>query len=168
MRRRRSPQEKQTVSHVQHPPNAELEKLNATGLELADLGQDIRGRKVIDPSGLEIGHVSNLFIDRGERKVRMVEIHSGGFLGLGGRHVLLPVDCIVSVTSDLVAIKEVRERVANSPAYDPDLIEEPTPDYWEPFYGYYGLAPFWGGGYLYPRFPQERDAPDANAAAHAH
>jgi hypothetical protein len=29
----------------------------------------------------------------------------------------------------------------------------PTREYWEPFYGYYGLSLYWGNGYLYPGFP---------------
>lgn len=153
------------MNNVQRPPHAELEKLSDTSLELADPAQDIRGRKVIDPKGLEIGHVNTLFIDTNERKVRMLEIRSGGVLGIGERHVLLPVDCIVGVTKDIVRIKEVRERVVKSPAYDPNLIAEPTQDYWEPFYGYYGLTPYWGSSYLYPRYPQEHEEADAHTAA---
>jgi sporulation protein YlmC with PRC-barrel domain len=127
-----------------------LEKLKDTSLALADPDQDIIGRKVIDREGVEIGHVSNLFIDEDLRKVRMLEIRAGGMLGLGERHFLLPVDAVTSVDSDDVHVNETQDRISRSPAYDPSLIAAPTPEYWEPFYGYYGLSPYWGMGYRYP------------------
>jgi sporulation protein YlmC with PRC-barrel domain len=143
----------------QQPPNdLILAKLKDTGLSLADRDQDIRGRKVVDLHGEEIGHVSSLFIDQDERKVRMLEIRAGGFLGFGDRHVLLPVDAITNVTEGEVRVSETRERIVQSPVYDPALVEAPTPQqYWEPFYGYYGLSPYWGNGYLYPTFPMSRE-----------
>jgi sporulation protein YlmC with PRC-barrel domain len=137
----------------QQTTNSEIEKLSDTGLELEDPGQDIRNRKVVDVRNEDVGHVSALFIDRAERKVRMLEIREGGFLGFGTRHFLLPVDAITSIDAGEVHIDQTRERVVDSPAYDPTLIETPTRDYWEPFYGYYGLSPFWGSGYMYPQFP---------------
>lgn len=141
----------------QQTTNSEIEKLSDTGLELEDSAQDIRNRKVVDVHDEDVGHVSALFIDRVERKVRMLEISGGGFLGFGDHHFLLPVDAITSVDKDQVRIDQTRERVVGSPAYDPALIDAPTREYWEPFYGYYGLSPFWGSGYMYPRFPMSSD-----------
>jgi sporulation protein YlmC with PRC-barrel domain len=133
--------------------NTELRKLIDTDLDLAELGADIRGRKVLDPQGEEIGHVSALFVDEGERKVRLLEIRAGGFLGIGDRHFLLPVDAITSVGKDAVHVSETQDRVVRSPAYDPALILAPDVESWEPFFGYYGLSPYWGNGYMYPSFP---------------
>jgi sporulation protein YlmC with PRC-barrel domain len=133
--------------------DTELEKLRDTGLELADAAQDIRNYKVLDTDGEDIGHVSALFIDRDERKVRMLEVRGGGFLGLGDRHFLLPVDTITNVEKREVHINQTRARIVQSPVYDPTLVEAPTHDYWEPYYGYYGLSPYWGSGYMYPQFP---------------
>lgn len=134
----------------------ELEKLSDTGLVLADRMQDIRGHTVRDSHREEIGHVSGLFIDSELRKVRMLEIRVGGFLGIGNRHFLLPVDAITGVSHDEIAVDETRERIVASPVYDPALIVEPFEQSWEPFYGYYGLAPYWSPGYQYPQFPTSR------------
>lgn len=133
--------------------NAELKKLTDTDLDIAESGEDIRGRKVVDPQGEEIGHISALFVDEGERKVRLLEIRAGGFLGIGDRHFLLPVDAIASVGKDAVRVNETQDRVVHSPAYDPTLILAPNVESWEPFFGYYGLSPYWGNGYMYPSFP---------------
>ena len=140
------------ASQTQHEASRDIVMLKDTGLELADDAQDIRGRKVTDVHGHDIGHVSNLFIDTGERKIRMLEIRGGGFLRIGDRHVLLPIDAVTSVGKDSITVNESRERVAKSPAYDPQLIEAPQPEYWEPYYGYYGIPPYWNGGYIYPRY----------------
>lgn len=133
------------------PHDVALEKLDDTGLALADDRQDIRHRKVIDRTGAEIGHVSNLFIDPDERKVRMLEISAGGFFGLGERHFLLPVDTITQIGPHDVHVNQTREHLAGSPAYDPKLLVEPTQTAWEPFYGYYGLSPYWDAEYMNPK-----------------
>ena len=65
------------------------------------------------------------------RKVRMLQVRAGGFLGLGERHFLIPMGAVASVDQN-------REHVLNSPAYDPNLIPVPMSECWEPFYGYYG------------------------------
>ncbi len=140
------------MNETLRPNNTPLEKLKDTGLELADRSQDIRGRKIVDASGTDIGHISGLFIDEGERKVRMLEVSAGGFLGIGDHHVLVPVEAITSVAEDQVHVNETRDRVTHSPAYNPNIVDRPANDFWSPYYGYYGIAPYWGNGYLYPNF----------------
>jgi sporulation protein YlmC with PRC-barrel domain len=141
------------MSKQAHTSTTALEKLKDTDLTFAEESLDIRGRKVVDRSGAQIGHVSALFIDETERKIRMLEIRAGGFLELGSRHFLLPVDAVTHVSQDEVRIGETQERLEHSPVYNPALIEEPTQEHWEPFYGYYGLSPYWSSGYMYPNFP---------------
>jgi sporulation protein YlmC with PRC-barrel domain len=132
--------------------NTSLEKLKDSGLELADPSQDIRDRKIVDSNGVEIGHVSGLFIDERERKIRMLEIRVGDFLGIGGQHVLCPVDAITTVTKDQVTINQTRERLVHSPAYDPEIITAPRNEDFFPYYGYYGFSPFWNAGYQNPLY----------------
>ncbi|BDP44154.1 photosystem reaction center subunit H (plasmid) [Deinococcus aetherius] len=127
-----------------------LIRLSDTDLTLSQQGEDIRDRKVVDRHGDEIGHVSALFVDPREKRVRMLQVGAGGFLGLGERHFLLPVEAVTRVTRDEVHVDQTRERVVNSPRYDPDLIVRPNRDFWEPYYGYYGTPPFWVAGYLPP------------------
>ncbi len=123
-----------------------LVRLSDADLMLSDPSEDIRDRKVIDQHGDDIGHVSGLFVDTDEKKVRMLQVGAGGFLGLGERHFLVPVEAVSSVTKDEVRINQTRERVVNSPPYDPKLTKVPSRDLFEPYYGYYGYAPYWGGG----------------------
>ncbi|MFD1733264.1 PRC-barrel domain-containing protein [Deinococcus malanensis] len=64
-------------------PEHTLERLKDTYLSISTSEPDIRGRKVIDRNGEDVGHVEALFIDQGEKKVRILQIHAGGFLGWG-------------------------------------------------------------------------------------
>jgi len=115
-----------------------------------DPNADIRGRKVLDKNGDEVGKVDDLMIDNREHKVRLLEVESGGFLGLGETKVLIPVDAITRI-DDHVHIDHTREHVARAPRYDPDLVQDQQ--YLGSVYGHYGYGPFWGMGYSYPMYP---------------
>jgi uncharacterized protein YrrD len=121
-------------------------------LKLADERQDIRERSVVDRDGQNIGHVSDIFLDTGERKIRVLEIHAIGYFRGAERHALLPVDAITSITDDAIHIDVSHRHLVQSPAYNPRLLMPPITGAWEIFYGYYGLPPYWGNGYLYPAF----------------
>ena len=107
-----------------------LVKLTDTHLVLSDPDQDIRNRQVIGRHGEEIGHVSDLFVDKLENKLRMLQVGDGRFLGLGDRHFLVLVDAVTSVFKDDVYIDQTRENDINSPVYDLALSEAPSRDSW--------------------------------------
>ena len=128
-----------------------LVKLGDTELTVGDPNEDVRGRTVLDRNNDEIGHVDALMIDDRDTKVRFLQVAAGGFLGLGERKFLIPVDAITRIDADHVHIDQTRERVANAPVYDPTLVAEH--DYYDDLYGYYGYAPYWAPGYAYPAYP---------------
>ncbi|GAB3644505.1 PRC-barrel domain-containing protein [Glycomyces tarimensis] len=130
-----------------------LVRLGDTDLTVANEVDDVRGQTVIDRNGDETGKVDGLLIDQPERKVRFLEVSSGGFLGLGKKQVLIPVDAITRVDDTNVYIDKDREHVASGPVYDPELTPEPERPYYEDVYGHYGYMPHWGTGYVYPGFP---------------
>lgn len=115
-----------------------LVKLSDANLMLSDPTQDIRDRKVIDQDGDDIGRIIGLFVDKDQKKVRILQVAAGGFLGLGERHFLIPVEAVSSTTKDDVRINQTRECVVNSPPYDPKLTDVLNRDMFEPYYGYYG------------------------------
>ncbi len=131
-------------------PLTKLISLSDTNMSLANSADDIRGRRVFDSSGEEVGEIDDLLIDDREKRVRFMRIASGGFLGIGSQKTLIPIDAITRIDDKVVHINLMRDRVAGAPAYDPQLVTE---DYYANIYGYYGLAPFWGPGYTYPVYP---------------
>jgi sporulation protein YlmC with PRC-barrel domain len=129
-----------------------LVRLDDAGLTLADPADDLRGRTVKDLNGEEAGKVDGLLIDEDEQRVRFMEVGSGGFLGLGEKKRLIPIDAITRVDEDSVHIATDRDRVAGGPVYDPDVV--PERHYLEEVYGYYDAPPYWGPGYFYPGWPR--------------
>lgn len=130
-----------------------LRRLGDSGLTVADPNEDVRGKRVIDSWGEEVGKVDDLLIDDRERKVRFLRVASGGFLRIGESHSLLPVEAITAITDDEVRVSQARDRIAGAPRYDPALADE---GYWGGLYGYYGYPPYWAPGYvptMYPYYP---------------
>ena len=131
-----------------------LYRLSETYQTVADPAADVRGRHVVDSDGEEIGTVEDLLVDDEENRVRFLRIGQGGFLGIGKQHFLVPVDAVASVDSDRVHIDRDRARLADVPAYDPELAE--NEDYYSTVYGWWGYPPYWGAGYSYPPYPYVR------------
>ena len=129
---------------------ATLLRLGETGLTVSFPEEDVRGRTVVDRAGEELGTVDDLLVDDAEKKVRFLQVASGGLLGLGEQKVLIPVDAISRITEDAVQVDQDRERVAGAPPYDPSITRD---TYWEEVYGYYGYGPYWTPGYAYPAYP---------------
>jgi sporulation protein YlmC with PRC-barrel domain len=119
-----------------------LMRLRDSGLVIPDPNQDVRGFRVVDQSGEEIGRVDDLVIDIEEKKVRFLEVSEGGFLGFRATKIMIPVEAIagISRTEEKVYIDRTRKHVVDAPSYDPELIES---EYWSDVYAYYGVAPFW-------------------------
>jgi len=123
--------------------------LDDTELMVASPEQDVRGRPVVDRHGDEVGEVDGLMIDEEERRVRFLQVGSGGVLGLGKKTRLIPVDAVTAV-DDAVHVDTTVSAIAGGPEYDPDLVEAPP---FEDYYNYYGVRPFWATGYLPPVWP---------------
>ena len=138
-----------------------LLSVNDEAIALGDPAEDVRDFKVVDRDGEEIGTVDDLMVDDGGRKVRFLRIEEGGFLGIGGRTFLIPVDAIARIEDDTVYVDQRGEHVGSGPAYDPTVAMEDgwresayrDGGYYEGLYGHYGYAPFWAPGYAYPGFP---------------
>jgi len=139
-----------TSNHGQSTAQPDILRLSDTTLTLTAKGDDIRGRKVVDTIGEAIGEVDELMIDVAEKKVRFLQITSGGFLGLGKSVFLIPVDAISWIDSKIVHINHDRKKFVGAPAYNPDMIDRA---YLDTLYDYYEYDPFWGSTYRYPAYP---------------
>src|SRR4051812_9894898 len=117
------------------PTAPKLIRLSDTELTVADPAQDVRGLHVIDSNSDDVGKVEDLLIDDVEKKVRFLLIGSGGFLGMGEKRFLLPVDAITKITNDKVRIDRTRDHVASGPAYDPKLEAENLHEHYDSVYG---------------------------------
>ena len=117
-----------------------LVRLSDSGLVLEDLTQDVRGLDVYDEDGDQIGTVEDLYADTEERKVCFLDVGAGGFLSLGEKRFLIPVEAVSEVREDdAVVVDQKRQKVAESPLFDADVV--PQPPYQHELYEYYGYLP---------------------------
>ena len=117
-----------------------LVRLSDSGLALEDLTQDVRGLDVHDEDGDRIGTVEDLYADAEERKVRFLDVSAGGFMGLGVKRFLVPVEAVGEVRGDgVVVVAQKRQKVAESPPFEANVV--PQPPYQDELYKYYGYLP---------------------------
>ena len=84
--------------------------------------------------------MEDLYADAQERKVRFLEVGAGGFMGLGERRFLIPVEAVSEAREDgVVVVAHKRRKVADSPLFDADVV--PQPPYQDELYEYYGFPP---------------------------
>jgi sporulation protein YlmC with PRC-barrel domain len=132
-----------------NPASGTLMRLGDSTHMLADPGQDIRGRKVVDQEGNEIGKVGDLLIDTEHHKVRLLRVEHGGLFGVGVTPLFIPVETVERVTDDVVGIDQSRRSVAEAPEYDPELID--GDEHMTELYRHYGYAPYWATGHVPPQ-----------------
>jgi sporulation protein YlmC with PRC-barrel domain len=114
-----------------------LTKLSEAELPLEEPWQDIRGLEVYDVNGEQIGSVEDLYVDRDSRLPRFLEVSAGGFLGIGKKHFLIPIEEISrEMGEDRVTVNQPRDKVVESPDFDPDDVA--NPDIQRAIHAYYG------------------------------
>lgn len=115
-----------------------LARLSDTQFILEDQTQDIRGLDVYDSGGEEIGTVEHLYVDEEEREVRFLDVRADGFLGLGEKNFLIPIEDVREINKDGVVVDQSRDKVAGSPPLDTSVV--PQPPYQRDIYDYYGYS----------------------------
>jgi sporulation protein YlmC with PRC-barrel domain len=126
------------VEREQQPDLVKLSDLE--GLRLEEPWQDIRQLDVYDINGEQIGSVEDLYLDQEEHLPRFLDVGAGGFLGIGKKHFLVPIE---EVSRDVgeeerVTVNQSRDKVVDSPEFDPD--EAPNADVQRTIYAYYGYS----------------------------
>ena len=90
---------------------------------------DLRGKGVLDTEGQRMGRVEDLYIDRREREVRFLEVGAGGFLGIGQKRFLVPVEAVTKVAEGWVTIEPGRTEKVDGPApFDTKVAPPPADD----------------------------------------
>ncbi len=115
-----------------------LAKLSELDVPLEESWQDIRDLEVYDVSDEQIGSVADLYVDQGVRQPRFLVVSAGGFLGVGKKHFLIPVEEVSrDVGEERVTVTVPKEKVLNSPEFDPD-VGVPRADLQRAIAAYYG------------------------------
>jgi sporulation protein YlmC with PRC-barrel domain len=106
---------------MMHPTRAGigLIRLGDSDFVSANPEDDVRGKDVYDAEGQRIGSVGDLYVDRQKREVRFLEVGAAGFLGIGEKRFLVPVDAVVEIAEGWVAIEPAgTKKVEGSALFD--------------------------------------------------
>ena len=116
---------------MMHPTQAGigLVKLGDSDFVPANIEDNLCGKDVYDPHGQRMGRVEDLYIDRREREVRFLEVGAGGFLGIGERRFLVPVEAVTKVSEGQVIVEPDRTERADGPASFDTKVRPLSPDY---------------------------------------
>jgi len=119
-------------------PRSPLIKLSELDVPLEESWQDIRDLDVYDAAGEQIGSVEDLYVDRETRLPSYLVVSAGGFLGVGKKHFLVPVEEVSrDVGEERVTVTVPKEKVLNSPEFDLD-VGVPAADLQRAIDAYYG------------------------------
>jgi uncharacterized protein YrrD len=118
--------------------HSNLTKLSELDVPLEEGWQDIRDLDVYDTADEQIGSVADLYVDRGARQPIYLLVSAGGFLGVGKKHFLIPVEEVSrDVGEERVTVTVPRDKVLNSPEFDLD-VGIPAADLQRAIDAYYG------------------------------
>jgi sporulation protein YlmC with PRC-barrel domain len=99
-----------------------LVKMSDSGFGVKSRESDIRRLGVFNRNGDQIGSVEDFYVDTLEREVRFLEVGAGGFLGLGEKRFLIPVEAVTNFREGGVTVGESREEISESPPFDTKII----------------------------------------------
>ncbi len=127
------------MEHAEQQPNL-IKLSDSEDLRLREPLQDIRGLDVYDNNGEQIGTVEDLYVDQEAQFPRFLDVGAGGFLGIGKKHFLVPFEEVSRSVSEeeRVVVRQNRDKVLDSPEFDPD--EMPEADLQRAVYAYYGYS----------------------------
>lgn len=92
-----------------------LVKMSDSKFGVKSRESDIRRLDVFNENGDQIGSVEDFYVDTQEREVRFLEVSSGGFMGLGEKRFLIPVEAVSNFREGGITVGESREKSSESP-----------------------------------------------------
>ena len=101
---------------------------------------DVIGNGVADTDDGRIGYVRDLYFGQDDWRVGFLHVGTGGIAGLGDRHFLIPTEAVRLVSTGFVTVEPDREKVLESPRFDPSA-DRPDPQLERETYEYYGYQP---------------------------
>jgi sporulation protein YlmC with PRC-barrel domain len=111
----------------------------------SDLPRDPNAKALLDGElydrdGERIGTVKDLYVETEVGAVRFLDVGAGGFLGLGEKHFMVPMEAVTDTSGGRVTIEQSREKVEGSPELETKGVPEDA--YQQEVYDYYGYPNF--------------------------
>jgi hypothetical protein len=78
--------------------------------------RELRQKRVLDSGLRSIGQVANLYVDD-DMELYFVDVATSGFMGLGTKHHLVPVEAIASEAAGSITLEVDQQAVESAPTY---------------------------------------------------
>lgn len=107
----------------------------------------VKGDKVINPEGEELGHIEELMIDLDFGTIAYAVLSFGGILGIGNKLFAVPWGALsLKVEEHAFVLAVEKEMLENAKGFDKDNWPLSDDRKWlSDVYTYYGYDPYWQG-----------------------
>lgn len=111
------------------------------------VGDHIIGKSVHDAVNEQIGTIKDVFIDSDANRPLFVVLSTGGFLGIGSEHLVLPWHTLsFNTNSHDIKLTHNRQELENAPDVDIDKLKNADRAEIEKMTGFYGEGDFLQAG----------------------
>lgn len=87
--------------------------------------ENLMGQSVMGPNGEEIGDINDLLVDRTSGDIQAIVVEVGGFLGIGGRQVMIPwQEANYNPGEGSVSVSLTKEQIEAMPEFNRDQLGE--------------------------------------------
>jgi sporulation protein YlmC with PRC-barrel domain len=107
----------------------------------SDRPRDATAKALLDgdvygQDGEKIGSVKDLYVDAEEGEMRFLDVGAGGFLGLGEKHFMIPIEAVTDSRGGAITIEHTSVKVEGLPELDIKGVPEDA--YQQEVYDYFG------------------------------
>jgi sporulation protein YlmC with PRC-barrel domain len=104
----------------------------------------IKGDKVINRAGEDLGKIEELMIDLQDGRVAYAALSFGGFLGLGSKLFAIPWQALQVKLHDHAILLDIpKDILEKAEGFDKDHWPVTTREWLSTMYSYYGYQPYW-------------------------
>ncbi|MDX9911004.1 MAG: PRC-barrel domain-containing protein [Phycisphaerales bacterium] len=117
----RRPNSTQQKDQARQPQSAQKSDRELKHVTTFITGDALIGMNVVNPSGEDLGTISDAILSRGTGRVDHLIIRDGGLLGIGGRLVAIPFSAFrYDVGRERLELRATPEEIENAPEFDPE------------------------------------------------
>jgi sporulation protein YlmC with PRC-barrel domain len=104
----------------------------------------IKGDKVINTAGEDLGKIEELMIDLRDGRVAYAVLSFGGFLGLGNKLFAIPWNALSLRVHEHAFVLDIpKETLEKAEGFDKDNWPVTSREWLSSMYSYYGYQPYW-------------------------
>jgi sporulation protein YlmC with PRC-barrel domain len=105
----------------------------------------IKGNRVVNPQGEDLGNIEELMIEMGAGRIAYAVLSFGGFLGLGDKYFAIPWEALsLNIDNKTFLLSVPKEKLDKARGFDKDNWPDMADQRWgSEIHSYYGYKPYW-------------------------